>query len=124
MTPSEQRHVTALLARARRGGWTSCASAMLDLLQDLARRGRLVELSESFNLLAEAGPDAAPFLFESVPIVLQAYYPPFVRLGPSTFTRPAVIEDMDQLANALTEPLRFRQAVEDTVERLRRLDDR
>jgi hypothetical protein len=54
MNLSELRQVTDLL-RTRQQGWTSCVATMLELFQDLAGRERLVELSESFNLLSFRG---------------------------------------------------------------------
>ena len=110
MSPQELTDLSVIVARAKSGGWTSNQSAMLGFFADLAARQHLSEFAQGFAIVAEGLPEAAPFLFDILPLVVAANYPPFetvdlVSLETHVPCWPEVLSD------ALFDPNHFADAV-------------
>jgi hypothetical protein len=115
-----------MASRARAEGWTACSTEVIELFCRLGAAGRLVQLAESFNLFTKTVPEAGPFLFDVIPIILRLEYPPLATLArtmPLKFA-DTVFEELDMLPTALGDPQDFERAADQAVERLRRLQTR
>ena len=111
MSPQELTDLSVIIARSDEGGWTNCTAPLLDYFAALAARKRLREFAESFCLLAEGVPESASFMFEILPLIITAHYPPCAGIEVSSWdeARPQWNED---LSDALLRPGRFAEVVE------------
>jgi hypothetical protein len=58
------------------GPWTQTSAALLDMLRQFAREGRLHELSEAYRLALDAHPDATAFLSHAIVAILLSEHKP------------------------------------------------